>query len=203
MRQMVADAMNVSASKLARIHAIEEHLITEFLPAWQNGEIAERTAYDISRLPEGEQMEFFGFLNGGKATVTSFTLWQTSRMTPEEEEDFVTQFDTEEEEEPEEPENVSQWDTAEEPEEQPENVSQRDTEEVPEANIVVESEKQAYYKERIRVGVDVLSYFCSKIDDCEGCLLQPVCGNYFEKSLFYTLKDSGILCETNTSNSGS
>ena len=55
MRDHVAEACKVSASKLARLHAIRENLIPEILAAYDEGKVNEDAAYQLSRFPEDLQ----------------------------------------------------------------------------------------------------------------------------------------------------
>ena len=52
MRDHVAEACKISASKLARLHAIRSNLIPEILAAYDRGEVNEDAAYNLSRFPE-------------------------------------------------------------------------------------------------------------------------------------------------------
>ena len=51
MRDHVAEACQLSKTKIARLHAIRENLIPELLTHWDAGEIREETAYQLSRYP--------------------------------------------------------------------------------------------------------------------------------------------------------
>ena len=51
MRDHVAEACQLSKTKIARLHAIRENLIQELLRHWDAGEIKEETAYQLSRFP--------------------------------------------------------------------------------------------------------------------------------------------------------
>ena len=55
MRDHVAEACQLSKTKIARLHAIRENLIPELLRHWDAGEIKEETAYQLSRYPEDIQ----------------------------------------------------------------------------------------------------------------------------------------------------
>ena len=55
MRDHVAEACKVSKSKLARLHAIRKNLDPEILAFFDRGEMAEETAYQLSRLPADVQ----------------------------------------------------------------------------------------------------------------------------------------------------
>ena len=62
MRDHVAEACQVSKTKLARLHAIRSNLDPVFLKYFDSGELAEETAYQLQRLPKeiqaaaGEQL---------------------------------------------------------------------------------------------------------------------------------------------------
>lgn len=55
LRDRVAEALQVSSTKLARLHAIRENLVPELLARFDAGEINESKAYEISKTPEGFQ----------------------------------------------------------------------------------------------------------------------------------------------------
>lgn len=55
LRDRVAEALQVSSTKLARLHAIRENLVPELLAKFDAGEINESKAYEISRTPEDFQ----------------------------------------------------------------------------------------------------------------------------------------------------
>lgn len=55
MRDHVAQACKVSASKIARLHAIRENLQTDLLELFDKGQIAEAAAYELQKLPVGAQ----------------------------------------------------------------------------------------------------------------------------------------------------
>ena len=52
MREHVAQACQVSSSKLARLHAIRANLDPELLPYYDRGELNEEAAYHLSRFPQ-------------------------------------------------------------------------------------------------------------------------------------------------------
>ncbi len=54
-RDMVAEAMNESASNLARMEKIDKHLIADWKEALNQGQISASTAYEIAKLPENMQ----------------------------------------------------------------------------------------------------------------------------------------------------
>ena len=55
MRDHVAEACQVSKTKLARLSAIRNGLAACFRDAWERGDLPEETAYELSRLPEDTQ----------------------------------------------------------------------------------------------------------------------------------------------------
>lgn len=52
MRDRVAAACNVSATKLAKLKVIREKLIEEYKPMWESGMLTEQAAYALARMPE-------------------------------------------------------------------------------------------------------------------------------------------------------
>lgn len=66
MRDHVAEACRVSASKLARLHAIRSNLDSELLPYYDLGELNEDAAYQLSRLPANLQEAIAHELSEGK-----------------------------------------------------------------------------------------------------------------------------------------
>lgn len=59
MRDHVAQACQMSTGKLARLKVIRDGLISDFVPAWESGELAESTAYELARMPQEEQAIVF------------------------------------------------------------------------------------------------------------------------------------------------
>lgn len=59
MRDHVAKAVNASTTKLARLKVIRENLAFEWQPAFQRSELAESTAYELSRMPTPWQKMIF------------------------------------------------------------------------------------------------------------------------------------------------
>ena len=55
MRDHVAEACNVSKTKLARLHAIRNNLIPDLLAYFDDGQLPESTAYELSRMPGDAQ----------------------------------------------------------------------------------------------------------------------------------------------------
>ena len=66
MRDHVAEACRVSASKLARLHAIRSNLDSELLPYYDEGVLVEDAAYQLSRLPANLQVAIAHELSEGK-----------------------------------------------------------------------------------------------------------------------------------------
>ena len=57
-RDLVAEEMQISASKLARLEAIGSHLTeVRFAKAWRENRLNESVAYELSKLPEERQKE--------------------------------------------------------------------------------------------------------------------------------------------------
>lgn len=63
MRDHVAEAVKVSAPKLARLKVIREKLIPEYLALFDRNELPEMTAYTMARLPEDFQQRMFRVLS--------------------------------------------------------------------------------------------------------------------------------------------
>lgn len=59
MRDHVAEIVKVSKSKLARLEVIRKGLAAAWQPAWKSGELAESTAYELSRMPKAYQSLLF------------------------------------------------------------------------------------------------------------------------------------------------
>ena len=60
MRNHVAAAIHVSASKLARLKVIRENLAEEWQPAFQDDKLKESTAYELAKMPVAWQRIFWG-----------------------------------------------------------------------------------------------------------------------------------------------
>ena len=67
-RDLVAEEMQMSASKLARLEAIGNNLkFPGFSDAWRDGKLGESVAYEISKLPMDKQMDVWdGMVSAGK-----------------------------------------------------------------------------------------------------------------------------------------
>lgn len=59
MRDHVAQAVQVSTSKLARLKVIRENLAEEWRPAFQEDKLKESTAYELAKMPEAWQRIFW------------------------------------------------------------------------------------------------------------------------------------------------
>lgn len=66
MRDHVAEACQISRTKLARLHAIRANLDAGLLERFDRGEIPEETAYQLQRLPNEAQAEIEACLMTGK-----------------------------------------------------------------------------------------------------------------------------------------
>lgn len=64
MRDQVAAACNVSASKLARLKVIREHLIPEYMAEFEANRLPEQTAYALARMPDDFQARLHRVLKG-------------------------------------------------------------------------------------------------------------------------------------------
>lgn len=71
-RDLVAEEMQMSASKLARLEAIGNNLkFPGFADAWRDGKLGESVAYEISKLPMDKQMDVWdGMVSAGKTERT-------------------------------------------------------------------------------------------------------------------------------------
>lgn len=56
LRDVVAEAMQISASRLARLEVIRKNLSPELMPAFESAEINESTAYALAQIPEDRQL---------------------------------------------------------------------------------------------------------------------------------------------------
>ena len=66
MRDHVAQACGVTKSKIARLHAIRENLVPELLRYYDDGQLVEDAAYQLSRLPKDIQEALSDKLADGK-----------------------------------------------------------------------------------------------------------------------------------------
>lgn len=92
-RDLVAEEMNVSASKVARLEAIRHNLTCpEWVACWISGSLSESAAYELSKLSEAEQSvcyRWFAETTGKRA----------GKITPKDVAEFrryVSEFDTSE-----------------------------------------------------------------------------------------------------------
>lgn len=71
-RDLVAEEMQMSASKLARLEAIGNNLkFPGFADAWKDGKLSESVAYEISKLPWDKQADVWdGMISEGKTERT-------------------------------------------------------------------------------------------------------------------------------------
>ena len=71
-RDLVAEEMQMSASKLARLEAIGNNLkFPGFADAWREGKLGESVAYEISKLSMDKQMDVWdGMVSAGKSEQT-------------------------------------------------------------------------------------------------------------------------------------
>lgn len=71
-RDLVAEEMQMSASKLARLEAIGNNLkFPGFADAWRDGKLSESVAYEISKLPRDKQADVWdGMISEGKTERT-------------------------------------------------------------------------------------------------------------------------------------
>ena len=72
MRDRVAAACKVSASKLARLKVIRENLIPKLKKAWEAGSISESVAYDFAKHPEELQRDILSNYSGKIERMTSY-----------------------------------------------------------------------------------------------------------------------------------
>lgn len=64
MRDQVAAACNVSASKLARLKVIREKLFGDFMYLFEKNKLSEQAAYALARMPDGLQVRIAGLMKG-------------------------------------------------------------------------------------------------------------------------------------------
>ena len=80
MRDHVAEACQVSKTKIARLHAIRANLDPVFLKYFDSGELAEETAYQLQRLPKEIQAAAGEQLASGKRKIpTSEVVTEVNR----------------------------------------------------------------------------------------------------------------------------
>ena len=61
MRDHVAEAVGASKSKLARLKVIRDNLIPDWAGLWQENKIGESQAYELARIPAGQQQYLFSW----------------------------------------------------------------------------------------------------------------------------------------------
>lgn len=71
MRDHVAEACNVSRTKLANLHAIESGLIEDFKALWRGGKLTDATALELARCEAAFQSRLFGALGKSKDFPTA------------------------------------------------------------------------------------------------------------------------------------
>lgn len=79
MRDHVAKAVNASTTKLARLKMIREHLAQCWWAAWKKSELAESTAYELSRMPSDWQQLIFGAYGDKPNSLYEGTVKEFSR----------------------------------------------------------------------------------------------------------------------------
>lgn len=78
MRDHVAQACHVSATKLARLKAIKNNLYPDLLSLYESGKLSEDAAYQMSRLPNQVQAGAFALLKTGKKSSPPAAAWVES-----------------------------------------------------------------------------------------------------------------------------
>ena len=71
MRDHVAEACNVSRTKLANLKTIEEHLIADFKPMWKSGKLPDATALELARCELTFQTRLYDAFARAKELPTS------------------------------------------------------------------------------------------------------------------------------------
>lgn len=69
LRDAVAEAMQISASRLARLDVIRKNLSPEWMEAFETGSLSESAAYELARLPQEQQIVVYE--NSPKEEVTA------------------------------------------------------------------------------------------------------------------------------------
>jgi len=80
MRDHVAEACKVSKSKLSRLKVIREKLDPMWLPHWEQGELAESTAYTLAQMPALHQQEIYRGLKRKNTQVRWFYQSEAERI---------------------------------------------------------------------------------------------------------------------------
>ena len=81
MRDHVAEACNVSKTKLANLHRIEENLISDFKSKWALGKLPDATALELARCEPGLQMRLSDAFARTKEFPTSAGIEQVRGLT--------------------------------------------------------------------------------------------------------------------------
>lgn len=76
-RDVIAELMNLSKTKIAELEAMAKHLHPELMKKLENGEIKQSTAYQLSKLSPEEQAEY---LDKPKETLTVKKAKETPQM---------------------------------------------------------------------------------------------------------------------------
>ena len=80
-RDLVAEEMQMSASKLARLEAIGNNLkFSGFADAWKAGKLGESVAYEISKLPMDKQMDVWDGMIDDGLTVRTLSIKDVERL---------------------------------------------------------------------------------------------------------------------------
>ena len=90
-RDLVAEEMQMSASKLARLEAIGNNLTeVRFAKAWREGRLNESVAYELSKLPEERQKEAWNeYLRCGRGDPAGMSIKEAAAFC-----EAVSKFDT-------------------------------------------------------------------------------------------------------------
>lgn len=81
MRDHVAEACKVSASKLARLKVIRERLADQWKAHFEEGSLVESSAYELARLPKSIQVMTYEALTvDGKIHVSNIPTWKYSGL---------------------------------------------------------------------------------------------------------------------------
>lgn len=76
MRDHVAEACKVSASKLARLKVIRDGLEPSLRTHWESGALSETSAYALAQLEKQTQLEVFQLIGNGKNGARDVTEWK-------------------------------------------------------------------------------------------------------------------------------
>lgn len=69
MRDHVAEIVQISKSKLARLEMIDKKLAAAWQPTWKDGTLSENTAYELSKMPKAYQALLFEEKSRSKANL--------------------------------------------------------------------------------------------------------------------------------------